>query len=139
MALISIDYVKQNFDLWEDYCTLEEGDDAPDAVLQRKMDRAEEEFLEYLNVDDTTITAQQKRHLLNIIRKNCFEIKNGDRPFEHKPQIIRDYEESLKALEQYRKRIRGVGASGDIQITAKDREFDEWFTDPVTDADQAAS
>ena len=135
MALITPEFVKDNFEEWDIYCTVEGSSKTPDQILQIKIDRAEDEFLEYLNVDETTITAQQKRHLLNIVKKNCFDIRHGSTEFDQKPQIIKDYEATIKALEEYRLAKRGIDGSASIKMNAKDREFDEWFTDPVTDAD----
>jgi hypothetical protein len=138
MALINLDYIKKNFEQWEPYCTIEGGDLSPSEILQLKLDRAEEEFLEYLDVTQETITPGQLRFLLIIVKKNCFDIKHGDTEFEFKPQIIKDYEEAVKFLDKKRVRQGAIDKAESIKINAKEREFDEWFNEPITTADESA-
>jgi hypothetical protein len=131
MALIDITEVQEKFEVWEDYCTINGLDKTAEEVLQDKIDDGETELLEYLTVDEDTITAIHQRHLMNIIRYNCFRVKHGDTEFENKPQIVVDYERTIEALKQM-KVSDELGAAQDLpQLKAKTRIFDEggWFTD----------
>ena len=113
-------------------------DETKDAKLQLMVDSAEAEFAEYVVVDADTITAALENHLINIIRKHAFDIMNGHRPHEFKPQIIRDYERSLERLESYQAGYRKVPVAEDstdsqldVSVTnARPKKFDTWFTDP---------
>jgi hypothetical protein len=129
MALIDITYVQDNFYDWQIYCTLE-GQVAAD-VLQVEINRSIEEFNEYLDRTDDTISDEEKRHILNIAKYNCFKIKHGDTEFKTKPVIVTDYERTIKKLEKYRLGKSGKSGAGDIQMTGLERRFEDgqWFTD----------
>jgi hypothetical protein len=129
MALITAQFVKDNFEAWQKFAAVEGSAHTPDEILQIKIDRAEEEFGEYLTVTNMTITAAQKRHLLNLCKKHLFDIKHGDTKFELPPQIVLDYNASIEWLRKYRVRAAGIDGEKSISITAKTRRFDSWFND----------
>lgn len=121
MALVTIDYIKDNFELWEEFLLAEDAAvKSPEDMLADKLALGEAELLEYVTVDETTITESLKRHLLNIIKYLCFLVMHGDKDFERKPQIVQDYERTLEALKRHRN-------SDDISITSKTRQFGKWF------------
>lgn len=131
MALITLEDAKDKFEVWEDYCTIEGSAKTPDQILQEKIDDAEIELTEYLDVDETTVTDREIRHLVNIIRYNCFRVKHGDTDFDNKPQIVVDYENTIERLKEW----QGGDALGQSQdlptMDAKTRRFAEggWFKD----------
>lgn len=127
MALITAQFVKDNFEAWTKFATVEGSAFTPDEILQAKIDRATEEFNEYLTVTDSTITTPQRRHLLNLVKKHLFDIKHGDTKFEQPPQIVRDYNASIDWLQKYRTRLAGIDGAASVSITAKPRRFSEWF------------
>jgi len=133
MALIDIQYVKDNFEEWEEYCTVPNSAIDPEKTLSRKIALAEAELLEYVTVDQQTISDSLKKHLLNLIRYQCFLIKHGDTQFEYPPAIVKDYNKSISILEKYRKgEIKFPpdppnADKDDVRFSAKDRQFDEWF------------
>lgn len=136
-TLITATYVKANFEQWETYCTVEGSAYTADQILEAKIDLAEIEFLEYIRVDATTVTGQHKRHMLIIAKKNCFDIKHGNTEFESKPLIVKDYENTLAALQKYQLgELAAFDADSDtdndlprVSITAKTRRFDTWFNE----------
>lgn len=129
MPIVDAAYIQANFEPWEKYCTIEGSGDTPEEVLDKKIALAESEFSEYVTVTAETITDQLTRHLLNLVKKHCFDIKHGDTEFEHKPQIVKDYEASLDWLKKYRIRTAGIDGAASISITAKSRRFDHWFNE----------
>src|SRR3972149_7917020 len=139
MPLTPLAYVQQEFEPWQTYCTIEGSSETAAEVLQRKIDLAEIEFLEYVDVDEDSITDQLTRHLLMLVKKQCFDIKHGSTEWDQdsKPQIIRDYERSLKWLEQYRQRTAAQAITGDITFTTKTRRYGSWFNE--TDATETTT
>lgn len=129
MALVDATFVKDKFELWEDYCTIPGSSKTADDVLNDKIEDAENEFLQYLSVTEADITGNQKRLLMNIIRYNCFRVKHGDTEFDHEPQIIQDYKSTI----EYLKRISKTDSAGAFQdlpsLSAKTRIFKQgdWF------------
>lgn len=104
MDLLTLEYIKEQFPAWESFIkrTASETAEDLDDRLTMIADRAEAEFSEYLVVAADDMTDALKMHLINIIRKGCFDVKNSANSFETKPQIIRDYERSMLQLEKYR-------------------------------------
>jgi len=130
MPLMDSAAVKNKFELWQKYCTIPNSGKTPDQVLDDKILDADAEFLEYLTVDETTISDIEKRHYMAIVRYNCFRIKHGNQEFQQKPQIVRDYENTIKTLSDW-KHQSSTGANQDLPaISAKDRRFgkNQWFT-----------
>ncbi len=139
--LITAAEFKQAFPQWEKYVRLGSQEDAAtvEARLERVLARASTELLEFVpTVTDQNITAPLKRHLVNVGRKNAFDIQHGNSAFENKPQIIRDYEATLAMLERYRTGEFAAPApdadgdgepdtGGDVRVTAKPRRFRDWF------------
>ena len=132
MSLITVEYITDNFEQWEVFCTVEGSDFSAEEILDMKLDLAEKELLEYVEVTEATITEPLTRHLLIIVKKNCFDIQHGDTELENKPQILRDYEATIKALEKYRSGELPMSPepgenTPTVSITAKERYFDDWF------------
>lgn len=145
-TLIDLATVEVHFEEWEKYVRLDAGDDGPtlDARLQGKIDRAEFKMLEYLpDLTPETISDPLKFiHLIVLTRKYSFDIQHGDASFEEKPQIIRDYEDTIALLERYRDGEFESGAEDedhpDVKVEAKTRLFGPggWFRDEVPDTTQ---
>lgn len=136
MSVYTIASVKTQFPDWEKYVKLvgTESAEVVDARLQQVLDDSESEMSEYMPVSSDTLTGPRILHLLNIVRKRCFDIKHGATAFETKPQIVRDYEWTRKQLEKYRAGQLEVPLGEDEEDTQKDvymnapgRKFDDWF------------
>ncbi len=126
MSLITIAAVKSKFAVWNKYCNDSETE------LQSQIDDSEGEFLFYVDVDEDTITVFLTFLLMCIIKKHCFDLLNGDKEFEHKPQIIKDYERALEILMQVKNgeiSITGTSTSqsDSITMTTEEKVFDSWF------------
>lgn len=140
MSILTLSTVKTRFPEWEKYLviTINDTDEQKDAKLQLVVDNADAELSEYVDVDTDTITPALTNHLMNIIRKHAFDLKNGNRATEVKPQVIRDYEHSLAQLKSYQAGFRNVplpDGETDTQLdvsvkNARTRKFSVWFTDP---------
>jgi hypothetical protein len=140
MSILTLSTVKTRFPEWEKYLviTINDTDEQKDAKLQLVVDNADAELSEYVDVNADTITPALTNHLMNIIRKHAFDLKNGNRATEVKPQVIRDYEHSLAQLKSYQAGFRNVPlADGetdtqlDVSVkNARTRKFSVWFTDP---------
>lgn len=129
MSLITTTYIKQNFPEWEKFCDVPGSDLSPGEFLNNMLISAEGEFGQYITTTETDITDNEKRILLNIVRKNCFDLRHGDTAFEHKPQIVKDYETTIELLDKFRLDGFSQAKASDIKMTAKDKKFDVWFTD----------
>lgn len=132
MPIITIQYVKERFPRWAAFVRIDSTDDAAalDERLTQIVAYAEAQLLEYVNVTDETISDQLTRHLMNLVRKGCFDVKNAETSFETKPQIVRDYEDTLRQLRDYRAGILGARGEDtkDFVVTAKPRLFGgKWF------------
>jgi len=138
MALLTSTWVQENFENWEDFCTIDSGE-TPATVLARKTQRAEDEFSAYLSRSASDITPAERLLLLALIKKHCFDLQHGDTEYEHPPQILRDYDSAIKTLAALRDGIGGPNREARIQMSAKTKVFGEndWFTDQVTTADDA--
>lgn len=123
MAVIDKDFVKSMFPEWEKFCTIKDDTLTADERLDNCIELAENEFAQYLpDVTDDDLTDVQRRHLLNLVRKQCFDLRHGDSGFDNKPQIVKDYEASIEWLSR-------MVADTKISISAKVRRFDGWFND----------
>jgi len=132
MSLLTIDFVKQNFPLWNKYCLDDEG--APDeTILQNEMDIAEMKLGEFVEVNSETITDPIRLHLFNITRKRCFDRIQGDTVFEFVPQIVKEYDDTIALLTSYKNEEispdgKNINASEkSIKLKAKKRRFKQWF------------
>lgn len=137
MSLITAQKVKDNFPQWEHYAEFDtEAADAA-AALTKQIENAETELADYTTVTEDTIDAKLERHLLNIVKKNLFDLQHIDTEFERDPGIVADYKQTIRMLEQLRDGERpGTpespdDAAGAIHITAKKRRFGpgNWFRD----------
>ena len=137
MALITNEFVKQNFPQWEHYAEEDTVAANTEAALTNQIALAEDELAEYVTVTEITITDSIKRHLLHISKYNLFMLKHGDTEFERDPQIVVDYKHSIKMLSDLRDGKRPASpstpeqAAGTITLTAKKKRFGggSWFTD----------
>jgi hypothetical protein len=133
LALITIYYVKDNFPLWASYC-LDDAGSPSEAVLQKEIDLSIVKFSEFVEVTDEGMTEPLRLHLLNIIMKRAWARKYGDTEFKEKPQILKDYEDTIKTLQSYKEGVSmepaKAGSSLSVSITAKERRFGSWFNDP---------
>jgi len=133
MSLITADYVKENFEIWESLATRKPTELTSDETLEKKIALAEAEFSQYISASDPDeLTAELHRHLFNIVKKYLFDIAHGDTVFEDRPQILLDYDNSIEALKLYGRRVAEVESSASIMITSKSRRYGTWFNE--TDA-----
>lgn len=135
MSLITSQTVKDKFTRWEIFCEpVEQGQTAADVLTEMIAD-AETELLEYIpGLTATTITAQLTRHLMNIIKYNCFNNLHGEADFETKPRMVANYEATIKMLERYRGGDFPVPDDPDVtegeehvRFSGKKRRMNEWF------------
>lgn len=133
--LITKAYVKENFPQWEHYAEYDTEAADTDAALDKQIAQAEIELSDYVSVDEDTITDTLKRHLLRIVRKNLFDLKHADTEFDRPPGIVADYNNTIDMLEQLRDGERPAEpatpeeAGGKVNIKAKKRRMNRWFTD----------
>lgn len=146
MPLISLADVKNRFPRWESYCTLKQSDTTADAEARLTLarDQAEGELLDYVDVEDADMTARLERHLMNIVRYNCFDLKFGSEDYDTKPTIVRRYEQTIETLTALRAGTlpephdptSGTDETPeDVKVQAKRRRFDEWFYPRPPDQD----
>lgn len=128
-TLITRADVQERFETWDSFCQGKYDEDdnpilTPEQQLDAKIVLAEQELMEYLpSTTAETITDAASRHLLNLVRKNCFDIQHGDTEFESKPQIIRDYEATLKRLAE----LRDARNHAPTITSTEPRFRDGWF------------
>lgn len=128
MSLITKEYVKEGFPLWESYFINPSTGKADESVLQSEIDRAETILVEYLQADEDNITEQLKNHLLNIVKYLGFVLKHGDTEFKEKTQIVKDYEMTMQLLKDYKAGITPItpvplSDKRTISVQAKERLF----------------
>jgi len=119
--LIDKEYVFKYFPLWIKFFQNDENN--PDQeILESEMELSEAEFSRYLTRTESDITAGEKVHLLNILRKRGYDRLHGDAQMEFKPQIVWDYTNTIAALKT---------ASGPVLISANDKKFagGNWFNE----------
>lgn len=127
MSLMTNAYVKAHFVQYRHFFINEDGEYA-ETILTAEITNSETILNEYVDVDEDTITDPLKLHLLNIIRYRGFIRKHGDREFESKPTIVRDYEASIKVLEELKAGTRTLTArpvsnADAVTMTSKTRKF----------------
>ena len=138
MSLITSDTVKAKFTRWEVFCEPLEAGQTTDDVLTAMIEDAETELLEYIpGLTDQTITPQLTRHLLNIVRYNCFNNLHGEAAFETKPRTVANYEATIKMLERYRDGEFSVPddpavEKGEeyVKFSGRPRRMNNWFLPP---------
>ena len=135
MSLITTEFVKTKFPQWEKYCETSE------VVLQSEIDDAEAVFLFYVNVNAVSITNFLKLLLLILVKKECFDLLHGDKEFEHRPQILKDYDKALQTLQAIKDGVLSVigtsiSQSNSITMTADTKVFDTWFNSKTIDISQ---
>lgn len=140
MSLITSTWIKPRFPIWRDFCDIEDFAQTPDEMLDIAIETGEDEFLGYITVEDgdAEFTDVLKLQLLRIVKKHCFDFQHSADLFENRPQILKDYDNAIAMLEKYRAgdlpSAPQVGGNADsVTMTAKDREFDEWFSDHAND------
>ena len=106
-TLTDLATVKTRFPEWEKHIRIEQTEDPAtlDDRLTWVIEDAESEMQEQLpKLDASNITPPLTRHLLNLVRKHAFDIKNANRQWgeQGRPQILLDYQASLDALQRYR-------------------------------------
>ncbi len=137
MALIDLTYVKSQFPKWEEFIRQNIGETAPDVDtrLQNIIDNSEAQLSEYAVVTATAIVGHPLIvHLMNLVKKRCFDVKHSATSFEAKPAIVRDYEHTLAMLLKYQKGLLKVpldsGAEDtqtDVNMKGAGKKFTEWF------------
>ena len=133
--LIQPDYIKANFPQWEHYCEFAVDEVDTQITLTLQIENGSIELADYVTVTADSITPAIRRHLFHIIRKNLFMLKHADSEFDHRPQILKDYEHSIKMLTELRQGDRPNAAptpetaQQSLKVTAKKRRYDSWFRD----------
>jgi len=127
-SFITAAYVKDRFPLWKEYC------DSSVTTLQAQIDEAENEFSYYIKIEPGSITDFFKQLIFFIVRKRCFDLLNGDKEFEHYPQIIKDYEKAVAILKEIKAggningTIPSTSETGSVSMKSDRKIFDDWFT-----------
>jgi len=119
--MITVEYVQTHFPLWNKFI-LDDNGHPSQTILQEEINLASQEFTEYLERTAQTITSAEKIHLLNIVRYRAFNRLHGDTAFETKPQIVRDYENTVQALKK---------KGGVTDVTSNEKKFasGKWFNE----------
>ncbi len=124
-TLLTPDALKTAVPDWQIYCTLPGNPppQTPDAVLTVKMDEAEDELSEYVVLDGPEeLTSALRGHLIVIVRKRLFDLLHGAKPFERAPQVVQDYNRTLKTLERYQAGTLDVAQPGQTTPDAGDTD-----------------
>ncbi len=101
MSLLNITNFKTEFPLWEKF-VLDDNNITNEELLQLKLNQADAKLNQYIIVPEGTELPNWLRlHLYNIAAKFCFDVRHGDTEFEPKPQIIKEYEITIEALESF--------------------------------------
>ena len=132
MELISLSYIKSHFPLWSQYCTNPDTGEPDDNILEGERDMAQVDLLDYVDVDENSITDQLRVHLFNLVKYRLFGLKQGDTEFSTDPQIVKDYKFSRDILLKYKKgelQLNPVPTTGynKVTIKSKKRLFNKWF------------
>jgi len=134
--MTTLEKIKQDFPLYISYF---EGDDeaAVDALVTAAINSALNKMTAYVvDLTEPLLTDHLYEILLAIVKKIAFGRKHDDAEFEHKPQILKDYDDAMKLLERYKEGEFEFDATPDedtddekdIRMTAKDSKFaGEWF------------
>lgn len=134
MSLITANYVKKQFPQWEHYAQFASDPDT-EITLSEQIQQGEIELADYTTVSESTITPAIRRHLFNMIRKNLFMLKHADTEFDHRPQVLKDYDKTIEMMTELRQGDRpSVSPTPDsaqlgLKVTAKKRRYTEWFRD----------
>ncbi|MBC8377189.1 MAG: hypothetical protein H8E26_14185 [FCB group bacterium] len=130
-----IDRIKQDFPLYVDYF-IGEDQEAVDALVTAAINSGLNRMTAFVpDLSEENITDHLYEILLAIVKKLAFGRKHDDAEFEHKPQILKDYDDALKLLERYKAGEFDFDATPDedtdeeksIRMTAKPKRFGEWF------------
>lgn len=128
MGLITNQELKDNFVQYQDYY-IDENGAYSETVLTNEIALAEAKLKEYVNVPDSAaLTDPLKLHLISIAKYRGFVRKHGDIEFENPPQIVKDYEATIDALEKIKSGERGIDAremnpTEVVTMKAKQRRF----------------
>lgn len=134
MALqTTIDYIKTHFPKWDYFFKDRDTEAADEDLLSDTIDLALALINDYIVVEEDTISASMKLHLLNIVRKMGFDLEHSAEDFDTKPSAIRDYEYTMQRLADYKSKMQTPASSDDdssVVITGKPRMFSDenWFT-----------
>ena len=127
MPLIPLDQVKSRFPGYYNFL-----DDA-DGDLPARVEAAEEELARYVHT-----TAPLSRRLTSIlmalVRKAVFDVQHGDTEFDHRPQILRDYDTAIEDLKLIRLGLLPIDETTEREdaasaLESKPRRFGVWFRD----------
>jgi len=133
--MTTLEKIKQDFPLYVNY--FEGADEAAvDALVTAAILSALNKMTGFVvDLTEPLLTDHLYEILLPIVKKIAFGRKHDDAEFEHKPQILKDYDEALKLLERYKEGDFEFDATPDedtdkeesIRMTAKASRFGEWF------------
>ena len=136
-TLITLSDIKTKIPEWEKYVRLKSEDTTQqlDDRLTTKAEDAEAHMLELLpDLKADTITPALTRHLIVMIKREVFLIQHGDRQWGEagRPQILRDYQDTLNTLQRYREgdlSYKDTEEPQDVRMNAPKRRFDngKWF------------
>lgn len=97
MSLLTNAELKTAFPAYADYI-LDEGGEAQEDILTAELNNSDTELSQYIVLPETA-SALLKLHLVNIAKYRLFCRVHGDTAFDNKPQIVKNYETTIKALE----------------------------------------
>jgi hypothetical protein len=141
MPLIAEATLKTEIPTWELYCQIP-GTETTDEVLTRVATRADTKLIEWVpSTTETNIATHPVReHYLVIVRYYLFREKNGDEVYDPLPAVVRDYQETMKALRDYRTGVLDPpvdesaeeAAPTPVKFLSKPRRFKSWFNQEPT-------
>lgn len=133
--LLELAEIKTRFPLWSSYCDNDEDKLTADAQEAVRI------LLGYIpDVTAANITTALESDYMTIVRKICFDRRHAGREFEHRPQILKDFERAVERLDDIRQgKLQGLDSDTDedadpedgehITMHARTRKFGTWFTD----------
>ena len=138
MAIQTEATTKTNFPRWTNFCTLQGDSIEPAERFSIAYNSAVTEMNLYIVFTDDTATDQLNMLFERLVKKHCFDFRQGDKEFEHRPAVLRDYDDAIKTLKLYQSgklpNAETPGSNGNsITMDAKDRKFGTWFTDQFDD------
>lgn len=121
MSVLSTSFVTTNFPQYGSYFNDAESSYSEE-VLQRELDFAEAQVNTYIALPATEaeLTTTVKLFILNVVRYRGFNLLYGDQQFDNKPQIVKDYEDTIAMLKDLKNgsALTGVDITPPAAITA---------------------
>lgn len=127
MALITTTQAKALWPTWQTFMdNITVQGQTSEQLLQTAIDLAIAEWGNYLATEDDDMTDTLRMQLMHLVKKHAWDMKFGGQSFDAKKETVqwlKDYEATTKKLEE------GLISDETINITSKDKHFDQGFVD----------